>query len=121
MSRQFHFFKINEGTDLNLLREQYLVLCKQYHPDKGGNESVFKSMKSEYEYAQKFIENGNHLKPPNSKQSKQLVTQRQLLDDVIQLLEHVRQKPGEFDGKTLKKELKKIGIKTGINFLKNLL
>lgn len=50
------YFKNISYTE-NSLKKEYRNLAQVYHPDKGGNESVFKEMDEEYRVLLKQVQN----------------------------------------------------------------
>ena len=48
-SRNSSFSYFTGCTTKEQLKKRHRELCKKYHPDKGGNEEIFKRMQAEYE------------------------------------------------------------------------
>ncbi|MEI8136128.1 MAG: hypothetical protein WCH21_02270 [Bacteroidota bacterium] len=49
------------------INKEYKILCKKLHPDKGGNETEFKEMKTERDNLIKALQNYS---PPIKKQTR---------------------------------------------------
>mgnify|MGYP000848944634 CR=1 FL=1 len=52
------YFKNTSYTE-NSLKKEYRNLAQIYHPDKGGNEGVFKEMDEEYRVLLKQVQNSS--------------------------------------------------------------
>jgi DnaJ-class molecular chaperone len=51
----FKYFNISENSSLDDVKAQYRTLCKQYHPDAGGNAEEFHAVNKEYRLALEFL------------------------------------------------------------------
>ena len=59
-------------NSMEVVKKQYRKLAMKYHPDRGGNEEVFKQINNEYEEAME-ISRINELKKAKNKKEEEFV------------------------------------------------
>ena len=62
---------IRKGASANEIKKAYRRLARMHHPDKGGNEEMFKKIQNAYD----ILEEGKTEEPEESKESKETSTE----------------------------------------------